>query len=159
MKDSDIDPGIGWDKNNPSLRCVADQLGIYPSDIAPYGLPIIDLDHYLPGDWSQMVIISALIKNRGRERIIQVVKSEYFHLFLRFLFDQVLKQLNESGEVSIPDLISKISEYYPPSDKWMLRSGYYTMAQILDCSPTMVHLEKAIAQLLRWRKWDGMIID
>jgi hypothetical protein len=140
----------------------------YLPDYAKDGLPPkLDLDVELLRNntaIASLMILSALAKDNGRNRIIQIVKPEHFTLFPRYLFEVMLEQLSEEGEIIASKVKYRIPEYGPkyfsePLDEHSLNGYNFTWAQILDMDPTPSQVDKAIELQLRWAKREGLIKD
>jgi hypothetical protein len=145
---------------------IGTQVAGYLPDYAKDGLPPkLDLDVELfrkNVSIASLVILSALVKDKGRNWIIQIVKPGHFTLFPRYLFEVMLEQLSEEGEIIASKVKDRIPDYGPkyhgePLGEHSLRGYNFTWAQILDLDPTSAQVDKAIELQLMWAKKEGLI--
>jgi hypothetical protein len=148
-----------------SARHLANLLGRevagYLPDYAKDGKPhTIDIDVELLENSvgvASLVILSALIKNKQRDHIIQNINSNFLNSFDRYLYELILEQLISGDEVDYSKIKDRIPEYGPkyygePSDERSLRGYYFTWAQILDLDPTPAQIDRAFELLRKWAK-------
>lgn len=131
-------------------------------------LPILSLDVELfqrnNVSIAFLVIISGLIKNvKQRQDIIGQVKPIYINVpFNRYLYEIVIDELNEKGEIDITPILSRIPDfelkfYGTPSDERSLRSKYFTFAQVLNFEPTPEQVSKAISMVVAYARKRGVM--
>jgi len=128
--------------------------------ILPEKLLEIDLEDKLFSKIMPMassVIISALVRNKARDLIINTIKPDHLgKLSLhRFLYKAILDQINLEGKVSITKITKRIQdhikEYFNEEPSiGSLRAEYYNWAQMLKMDPTISQIKQAIDLRLIW---------
>jgi hypothetical protein len=163
LKSNNKDLGEG------TLQHLASLVSPDAANLIPTRLNNLDLDDNLFHKnmlAASSVIISALVKNIERDRIIQEIRYDHLRAksFHSYLYEIILEQLRENGEISIAEVTARIPDhslkYYgeAPNEE-MLKAGYYNWALILNMNPTSAQVEKAIELRLIWAQKEGLIPD
>lgn len=134
-------------------------------------LPQLDIDAHLNihnGSLGQLLILAGLIKGSPaeRQRIVEAIEPRWFMIdsFDQFLFVRATLLLATDPNYSFSTgwMITQIKKYYQEiwNTKPNRREFYgelFTCAQILDFSPTMQQIMRAIDLCKEWAELEGLI--
>lgn len=151
------------------LQYLASQVGPEKVNLIPSYLHEIDLDSHLVHKnmaIASSVIISGLVNDVAKDRIIQAIRYEYLRAksFHAYLYEIILNQFKIKGDISIAEITAKIPDhslkyYMEAPNEGDLKADYYNWAQILKMKPTESQIERAIELRLLWAQKKGLIPD